>query len=92
MHRITPMDIFNKDFRTVMRGYERKEVDRFLDIVLQSYEDVLHENEHLKEQVRKLKREGQRYGTNRYRTVSESDEVLQEILTRIKRLEKMNFG
>lgn len=90
------MDIFNKDFRTVMRGYDIDEVDKFLDLVLQSYEDVLHENEQLKEQVRKSKRNGNnRQNTNKNNQVqdlSAYDEVLNEILVRLERLEKLNFG
>jgi len=91
MAQITPMDIFNKDFRTVMRGYDKNEVDQFLDLVLQSYEEVLEENEKLKEQVRKLKR-GNRNVNGHAQDMSAYDDVIQEILRRLERLEKMAYG
>lgn len=94
MSQLTPMDIFNKDFRTSMRGYDKREVDQFLDLVLQSYENVLQENEELKEQVRKLKRNGNNHPRKQGQTQDAAayDDVLKEILSRLERLEKLTFG
>jgi DivIVA domain-containing protein len=97
LNRVTPMEIFDKDFKKSMRGYDIKDVDGFLDIVLQSYEDVLSENKHLKEQLRRLKRDG---GGGRQTTSNNTalnglaayEKVLKEIMMRLERLEKMNFG
>jgi DivIVA domain-containing protein len=88
MKRLTPMDIFNKDFKQSIRGYDINEVNEFLDQVIKSYEDVLQENEYLKEQIRQLK------SNKASRTVQEHpsgeyDQVIQQILMRIDRLEKM---
>jgi len=38
---LTPLDIQNKSFQTKMRGYEKDEVDDFLDIVVRDYEEVV---------------------------------------------------
>lgn len=92
MKRITPMDIFNKDFRTTMRGYDTKEVDHFLDLVVQSYEEVLEENEQLKEQIRKLKRNGNQRNNHSGQDLSVYDDVLKEIMARLDRLEKVTFN
>lgn len=90
------MEIFNKDFRRAMRGYEIKEVDQFLDLVLQSYEDVLEENNQLKDQVRQLKRgsTGRKKANNHGQTsdLAEFEAVLEEILVRLERLEKLNYS
>lgn len=48
---LTPMDINNKDFKRVMRGYNAEEVDDFLDEVIENYESLYKENGSLKEKV-----------------------------------------
>jgi DivIVA domain-containing protein len=90
MKRLTPMDIFNKDFKHVIRGYDIEEVNEFLDQVIKSYEDVLQENEYLKEQIRQLKKN---QASARPHAVQETqagqyDEVIREILMRLDRLEQ----
>jgi DivIVA domain-containing protein len=88
MKRLTPMDIFNKDFKQSIRGYDINEVNEFLDQVIKSYEDVLQENEYLKEQIRQLKANKASKPVQE-RPSGEYDQVIQEILMRIDRLEKM---
>lgn len=92
MTRLTPMDIFNKDFRTVMRGYDIKEVDQFLDLVLQNYEEVLEENERLKEEIRMLRRSGNNQKINGDSDSAAYDDVIKDILARLDRLEKLTYG
>ena len=46
---LTPLDIKQKQFRLKFRGFDIREVDGFLEEVTSSYEDVLRENESLKE-------------------------------------------
>ena len=36
--KLTPMDINNKEFKRVLRGYSPEEVDEFLDEVVESNE------------------------------------------------------
>ncbi|TWS98109.1 DivIVA domain-containing protein [Streptococcus cuniculipharyngis] len=55
---LSPKDIFEQEFKTVMRGFDKKEVDEFLDDVIKDYEtfmaqiDALQaENQALKEQL-----------------------------------------
>lgn len=49
--RLTSMDINNKEFKKVLRGYDQDEVDEFLDKIGDSYEEVYKENSALKEKV-----------------------------------------
>lgn len=36
--KLTPMDINNKEFKRVLRGYCPEEVDEFLDQIVEEYE------------------------------------------------------
>lgn len=47
--RVTPLDIIQKEFTEVKRGYPPEEVRRFLEEVRESLEEVLKENQRLKD-------------------------------------------
>lgn len=49
--RLTSMDINNKEFKKVLRGYDQDEVDEFLDKIVDDYEEIYKENSGLKERV-----------------------------------------
>ncbi|MBU3195492.1 DivIVA domain-containing protein [Clostridium algidicarnis] len=49
--KITPMDISNKEFKKVLRGYDSEEVDEFLDKIVEEYEVLFKENAILKEKM-----------------------------------------
>jgi len=49
--KITPMDITNKEFKKVIRGYSVEEVDEFLDSIAEDYETLYKENSALKEKM-----------------------------------------
>ncbi|MBU5590785.1 DivIVA domain-containing protein [Clostridium sp. MSJ-4] len=49
--KLTPMDINNKEFKKVIRGYDPEEVDEFLDKVVEDYEGIFKENSILKEKM-----------------------------------------
>lgn len=51
---LSPLDIHNKEFRTVLRGYEKNEVDEFLDQIIKDMEQLVKENNELKDQKAKL--------------------------------------
>lgn len=85
--RLTPMEIYNKDFKSEMRGYDKNEVNEFLDLIIQNYEDLLEENERLKEQVRKMKRGGA--SGNQAADLAAFEEALEEIFVRLERIEKI---
>ncbi|MCM8711016.1 DivIVA domain-containing protein [Clostridium sp. SYSU_GA19001] len=47
--KITAMDITNKEFKKVLRGYSPDEVEEFLDRIAEDYEAIYKENSSLKE-------------------------------------------
>ena len=49
--KLTPMEISNKEFERVLRGYTTEEVDEFLDRVVEDYEDLYKENSKLREKL-----------------------------------------
>ncbi|WP_010237266.1 DivIVA domain-containing protein [Clostridium arbusti] len=49
--RLTSMDINNKEFKKVLRGYDQDEVDEFLDKIADNYEEIYKENSGLKERI-----------------------------------------
>lgn len=51
---ITPLDIQNKEFSKGVRGYKEDDVDSFLDLLTIDFEKILSENAKLKEQVKHL--------------------------------------
>ncbi len=48
---LTPMDIHNKEFKKVIRGYKEEEVDEFLDKVVADFERLYRENGELKDRL-----------------------------------------
>jgi cell division initiation protein len=65
--RLTPIDITNKRFRRVLRGYRTSEVDEFLSEIGADYEAVVLENARLREQVAQMQQE-----LDRYRSIEEA--------------------
>ena len=51
MSKITPLDIKQQPFRKTVRGYSAADVRSFLDFVAQSFEDVIRENNALKDEL-----------------------------------------
>lgn len=52
--RLTPLDILNKEFRRSVNGYQRAEVDAFVEEVGRDYEALTRENIELKQQVEQM--------------------------------------
>ena len=51
---LTPLDIQNKEFSVTLRGFNREEVNDFLDRLTKDYEEIIKENVQMKEQVESL--------------------------------------
>ena len=51
---ITVPEIIEKQFTTKFRGYNQEEVDEFLDIIVDGYEESVHENRELAARVKEL--------------------------------------
>jgi DivIVA domain-containing protein len=99
---LTSQDILEKDFKIDTRGYRPQEVDRFLDIIIKDYDEMvsiirelesdkkelLEENMHLKKEVRNLR--------TKLDVIEESDSGVSganaDILRRLSNLEKVMYG
>jgi len=55
MQRITPVDIQHKTFKKALQGYDRTEVDQFLDEVIETLEDDAQERAALQAEIADLK-------------------------------------
>lgn len=80
---LTPLDIHNKEFTQSFRGYDRDEVNEFLDQVMKDYEILIREKNDLE---RKLKDIEERLGhfTNIEDTLNKSILVAQETAEELK--------
>ena len=52
--KVTPLDIRKQEFKKVLKGYDKHEVDIFLEMVAKEMEEFIRENNTLIEQVREL--------------------------------------
>ena len=100
---LTQDDILEKEFKIDTRGYRLKEVDQFLDLIIQDYGTFLdvikkqeHEKDRLAEEVIKLKKELREANVNveiAKASSSNSGSVNNvDILKRLSNLEKVIFG
>ena len=60
---LTPLDIQKQEFDVKFRGYNADEVDSFLDIVGSDYEKLYKENAELKQQIKSLLADVEKYRT-----------------------------
>lgn len=58
---LTPIDIQNQDFEVKFRGYDTDEVDDFFDLLAVDYEKLYKENAELKEQLRMMADQMEKY-------------------------------
>jgi len=82
---LTPLDVRKKkgDFRKGMRGYETQEVDTFLELVAERFEELVRENLTLKERVERLAEQLQGQ-EGRERAVQEALVTAQELREQIR--------
>lgn len=58
---LTPLDIQQQQFRVRIRGFDIREVDRFLEQIADAFNALQGENKTLREEMRRLKLETQGY-------------------------------
>ena len=58
---LTPLDIQQQQFQVRFRGFDIREVDRFLEKMAEAYSALQADNKNLKEEIRRLKLETQGY-------------------------------
>ncbi|WP_088005764.1 DivIVA domain-containing protein [Indiicoccus explosivorum] len=81
---MTPLDIHNKQFTRVFRGYQEEEVNEFLQQVMKDYETLIQEKRELEE---RLKQTDERVGhfTTIEGTLQKSLIVAQEAAEEVRR-------
>ena len=58
---LTPVDIHNKEFSTSFRGFNKEDVDDFLDQVVNDYEALYRENHQLRKEIELNKKQLEQY-------------------------------
>jgi cell division initiation protein len=76
--KITPLDIRQKGFESSFRGFARREVEAFLELVATEFEEVVRENIALKEELRRLQ--------GRLEQHHERERTLQETMVTAQRI------
>ena len=99
---LMPQDILKKEFKIDTRGYRLKEVDQFLDIIIDDYEQFLNmidtlekEKADLLAEIKSLKQElrNSKLSMEVVKNNSDNSEVTNiDIMRRLSQLEKMVYG
>jgi cell division initiation protein len=91
--KVTPLDLRQQKFRTVMRGYDREEVESFLNETADDYEQALRDADRLRDELARAQtsldehRESERNLRNTLLTAQRlADEIKQNAETEGKRM------
>ncbi len=98
---LTPQDILDKEFNIDTKGYRPQEVDKYLDVIINDYNEFMHiikklegeldalrlENINLKDEARNLRQTRETVSNTTEREVTNVD-----LLRRISQLEKIVYG
>ncbi|HHY73534.1 MAG TPA: cell division regulator GpsB [Bacillus bacterium] len=96
--KLTAKEILERDFKSGLKGYNKDEVDQFLDLIIKDYETFHQEIEALQQENLRLKKqleETQKKGTTQAPTPASSvgsGNTNYDILRRLSNLEKHVFG
>ena len=99
---LTPQDILDKEFKIDARGYRPQEVDKFLDLVINDYNEFITEIKELKKEISFLTDENNKL-KNELRRIKANIEAAEEtaggsqvsnidLLRRLSQLEKVVYG
>lgn len=98
---LTPEEIYNKDFKVDIKGYNCKEVNKYLDLIIRDYtefnreitaleqekQEQLDEIVALKQEIRNLKA-----GLEITKSASNDNMTNLDIIKRLSQLEKIVYG
>jgi len=82
---LTPIDIQNREIKSKMGGYDKKDVDDFLEEIRGSYEELYKENQSLKEKISSLS-EGIQYYKKMESTLQKALVLAEKTSTEHRRL------
>lgn len=89
VNKLIGKDILEKDFKNAMKGYNKEEVDEFLDVIIQDYEYFQQEIARLEQENDRFKKQSDQ---TRIRSTTSNHQVNYDILKRLSNLEKEVFG
>ncbi len=103
---LTPQDILEKEFKIDTRGYRLKEVDQYLDIIINDYEELfkiirekdqekeelLQEIMSLKQEIRNLKMSIEIAKSGDNSDDSSNNGTNLDVMRRLSQLEKIVYG
>ena len=81
--KITPLDIQQMRFSTRFRGYDREEVDHFLEVVTSAYEEVLKDHQTIRDQLAGLERQLSEW-RRKEETISQAVLTTQDVVKDLK--------
>ncbi len=81
--KITPLDIRQKRFASAFRGFDRREVEAFLDLVAGEFEELVKENISLKDELKRTNARLEQH-VERERTLQETMVTAQRISEDLK--------
>lgn len=88
---LTSLDIRDKAFSTKFRGYDIDEVEEFLDIIVNDYEELIHENHEKEAKIRNLE-ERLIYFDEMKDSLSQSALIAQDTAERVKQAAQERSG
>ncbi len=99
---LTPQEILDKEFKIDARGYRPQEVDKFLDLVINDYNEFTNEIKKLKKELTLLNDENNKL-KNELRRIKANIEAAEgsassnqvsniDLLRRLSQLEKVVYG
>lgn len=99
---LMPQDILKKEFKIDTRGYRLKEVDQFLDVIIDDYEQFLNmintlekEKADLMAEIMSLKQElrNSRLSMEVVKSNADNSDITNvDVMRRLSQLEKMVYG
>lgn len=96
---LNPNEILRHEFKIDARGYRMQEVDKYLDMVIRDYTELLKEirvleleNKNLREDNRKLQTEYRKLRDNIEATDNNTSNNNTDVLRRLSNLEKIVYG
>jgi cell division initiation protein len=82
--RLTPIEIRQHRFNVRLRGFDRDEVDAFLETVVADFEELVRENAQLRREAERLAREVETL-RGREKTIQETLTTAQGVVDQLKR-------
>lgn len=81
--KITPLDIQQQQFKIRFRGFDQRDVESFLELVRNEFEELIKENNSLKDELRRKNEQIARYQDNE-QTLKETMITAQKITEDVK--------